>query len=159
MLTMNVPWWEFIIRAVIVYAFLLVGLRLGGKRQISQLAPFDFVLLLILSNAVQNSMNAGDNSLVGGLISAATLLGLNYVVAVLTSRSRRLEALLDGAPEIIIHRGIVNRAVLRRNKISQAELEAALRGAGAESCEHVKYAILESNGAISILSQEPKNIL
>lgn len=131
MLNMSVSWWELVTRACFVYAFLLVGLRLGGKRQISQLAPFDFVLLLILSNAVQNAMNAGDNSLIGGLLSATTLLVLNYVVAVVTSRSRRLEALLDGAPEVIVHQGKVNRAVLRRNKISMAELESALRRLGA----------------------------
>jgi uncharacterized membrane protein YcaP (DUF421 family) len=74
MLNMSIPWWEFLIRGTVVYAFLIFLLRLTGKRQVGQLAPFDLVLLLVLSNAVQNSMNAGDNSLVGGLISAATLV-------------------------------------------------------------------------------------
>lgn len=81
---MNVPWWEFVLRGVVVYVFLLVFLRLTGKRQTGQYAPFDLVLLLILSNAVQNSMNAGDNSLVGGLVSAATLIGCHVVLAQLT---------------------------------------------------------------------------
>ena len=75
-----VPWWELIVRAVVVYGFLILLLRLTGKRQVGQLAPFDLVLLLVLSNAVQNSMNAGDNSLVGGLLCAATLIALNYLV-------------------------------------------------------------------------------
>ena len=74
MWNLSVPWWEFVLRGVVVYLFLLVFLRLTGKRQTGQYAPFDLVLLLILSNAVQNSMNAGDNSLIGGLISAITLI-------------------------------------------------------------------------------------
>jgi uncharacterized membrane protein YcaP (DUF421 family) len=77
MLKMSVPWWEFLVRGVVVYLFLIVLLRLTGKRQVGQLSPFDLVLLLVLSNAVQNSMNAGDNSLVGGLVSATTLVGVN----------------------------------------------------------------------------------
>ena len=77
MLNVTVPWWELIVRSAIVYGFLIVILRITGKRQVGQLAPFDLVLLLVLSNAVQNSMNGGDNSLVGGLISAATLIALN----------------------------------------------------------------------------------
>src|SRR5260221_12184148 len=96
---------ELIARAVIVYMFLLVLLRITGKRQVGQLAPFDLVLLLILSNAVQNSINAGDNSLVGGLISAVTLVTLNFVVAVATYRSKTLEALIEGRPQILIHNG------------------------------------------------------
>jgi len=80
MFNMAVSWWELVIRGAVVYIFLLALLRITGKRQVGQLAPFDLVLLLVLSNAVQNSMNAGDNSLVGGLISAATLVLLNFVV-------------------------------------------------------------------------------
>ena len=90
-----VPVWELVVRAAVVYAFLLVLLRITGKRQIGQLAPFDLVLLLVLSNAVQNSMNAGDNSLVGGLVSAGTLVGVNYGVSYATFKSKRLEALVE----------------------------------------------------------------
>src|SRR5436189_2076469 len=94
-------WWEFIIRAVVVYGFLLILLRLTGKRQVGQLAPFDLVLLLVLSNAVQNSMNGGDNSLLGGLISAVVLIGVNHVIGLATFRSKRLEAIIEGRPQII----------------------------------------------------------
>ena len=80
MVTLSLPWWEFVLRAGIVYVFLIALLRLTGKRQVGQLAPFDLVLLLVLSNAVQNSMNGGDNSLIGGLISASTLVLLNFGV-------------------------------------------------------------------------------
>lgn len=98
-----VAWWELVVRAAVVYVFLLVLLRLTGKRQVGQLAPFDLVLLLVLSNAVQNSMNAGDNSLIGGLVSAATLVLLNYLVAFATWRNKKLETLIEGKPEILIH--------------------------------------------------------
>ena len=95
---MSVPWWEFLVRGVVVYLILLIFLRLTGRRQTGQYAPFDLVLLLILSNAVQNSMNAGDNSLVGGLISASTLLLCHVALSHLTYRFRRLERLIDGRP-------------------------------------------------------------
>lgn len=96
MWTVAVPVWELVLRAVVVYFFLLLLLRLTGKRQVGQLAPFDLVLLLVLSNAVQNSMNAGDNSLGGGLVSAATLVALNYGMGYATFRSKKLETLVEG---------------------------------------------------------------
>src|SRR5579862_3943187 len=130
MFNMAVPWWELIIRGAVVYVFLLILLRITGKRQVGQLAPFDLVLLLVLSNAVQNSMNAGDNSLVGGLISASTLIALNYVVALLTFRSKRLEALVEGRPEILIHNGKLYEKVLNEARMTHHELNAALRQAG-----------------------------
>ncbi len=96
MLNMAVPWWELVFRGVVVYLFLLALLRITGKRQVGQLAPFDLVLLLVLANAVQNSMNAGDNSLIGGLITAATLIGLNFLVSLVTHRNKTLEAIIEG---------------------------------------------------------------
>src|SRR5215470_5668956 len=105
MWNLSVPWWELVVRATAVYAFLLLLLRVTGKRQVGQLAPFDLVLLLVLSNAVQNSMNAGDNSLVGGLISAATLVALNYGIGYAAFKSKKLEALIEGRPQVIIHNG------------------------------------------------------
>src|ERR1051326_7464926 len=100
MFTLAIPWWEFLVRGIVVYVFLIVLLRITGKRQVGQLAPFDLVLLLVLSNAVQNSMNGGDNSLLGGLISATTLVGVNYLVGYLTFKSKRAETLIEGRPVI-----------------------------------------------------------
>src|SRR5256885_16924471 len=91
MFSMSVPWWEFVVRGVAVYLFLLVFLRLTGRRQTGQYAPFDLVLLLILSNAVQNSMNAGDNSLIGGMVSASTLILCHLLLSWLTFRFRSEE--------------------------------------------------------------------
>src|SRR5579864_7504994 len=100
MLSMSVAWWELILRGVVVYVFLILLLRVTGKRQVGQLAPFDLVLLLVLSNAVQNSMNGGDNSLVGGLVSATTLVALNYLAGIATFRSKKLEAIIEGRPQV-----------------------------------------------------------
>src|SRR5215510_6126524 len=107
-----VPWWELVIRGLAVYVFLLILLRITGKRQVGQLAPFDLVLLLVLSNAVQNSMNAGDNSLVGGLISATTLICANGLLGMVTYRSKKLEALIEGRPQIIVHNGKIFEDVM-----------------------------------------------
>jgi uncharacterized membrane protein YcaP (DUF421 family) len=149
MLNLAIPWWELIVRSVLVYLFLLVILRLTGKRQVGQLAPFDLVLLLVLSNAVQNSMNGGDNSLVGGLISAATLIALNYGVGFATFRSKRLEALIEGRPEVLIHDGKLFEEVLDRAQLTRHELNAALRQCGCACVEEVHVAMLENNGTIT----------
>lgn len=157
MLNIAVPWWELIVRALVVYVFLLALLRITGKRQVGQLAPFDLVLLLVLSNAVQNSMNAGDNSLVGGLISAATLVGLNFLVSVATFRSKKAEDLIEGRPQVLIHNGILFEDVMARAQLTHHELNAALRRAGCSSIEEVHSAVLENNGVISVLPRKVNN--
>lgn len=150
MLTLTLPWWEFVLRGALVYAFLLVMLRMTGKRQTGQLAPFDLVLLLILSNAVQNSMNGGDNSLLGGVILASTLIGLHYVLAFLTYKCKRVEAWIDGTPLILIENGIVKEKVMRSELISTHELAAVLRAADCTAIKNVRVATLENNGQITI---------
>ena len=150
MFHLAIPWFEFIIRGVIVYVFLLLLLRLTGKRQVGQLAPFDLVLLLVLSNAVQNSMNGGDNSLIGGLISAATLVALNYVLGLATDKNKKVEALVEGRPQVLIHNGLLFEDVLENAKMTHHELTAALRQAGCTCAEEVHSAILENNGSISV---------
>src|SRR5450631_2709367 len=99
MFNMTVPWWELVLRSVLVYAFLIALLRVTGKRQVGQLAPFDLVLLLVLSNAVQNSMNGGDNSVVGGLLSAIGLVAVNWLVSYSTHRYKGLARLVEGRPQ------------------------------------------------------------
>ena len=147
---LSVPWWELIARALIIYLFLLVVLRLTGKRQVGQLAPFDFVLLLVLSNAVQNAMNAGDNTVTAGFILVLTLIVLNVGIANLAWRSRRLEALLEGKPRVLIHNGRLQVRLLAREKITRHELMAALRDAGIPKIEDVGVAVLETTGHISV---------
>jgi uncharacterized membrane protein YcaP (DUF421 family) len=157
MLNMSVAWWELIVRGAVVYVFLLVLLRITGKRQVGQLAPFDLVLLLVLSNAVQNSMNAGDNSLIGGLISAATLVALNFVVGLATFRNKRMEAIIEGRPQLLIHNGKIYEDVIAKAHLTHHELTAALRQAGCGCAEDVHTAILENSGAISVVPRNKKN--
>ena len=156
MWNLAIPWWELIVRSAVVYGFLLILLRLTGKRQVGQLAPFDLVLLLVLSNAVQNSMNGGDNSLIGGLISAFVLVGLNYVIGVVTFRSKRLESIIEGRPQIIIHNGQLFEDVMARAKLTHHELDAALRQSGCASVHEVHTAILENNGSISVVPRSAR---
>ncbi|HUL72486.1 MAG TPA: YetF domain-containing protein [Vicinamibacterales bacterium] len=148
---MSIPVWELIVRCVVVYGFMLVLLRITGKRQVGQLAPFDLVLLLVLSNAVQNSMTGGDNSLVGGLLAAFTLVTLNLGVGFVTYRSKGLEALVEGRPQVLIHNGKLYERALHDAKLTRHELDAALRRAGCADVEDVHYAVLENNGAISVV--------
>jgi uncharacterized membrane protein YcaP (DUF421 family) len=144
------PWWEFICRGLIVYVFLVVILRLTGKRQVGQLAPFDLVLLLVLSNAVQNAMNGGDNSITGGIISATTLIVANGIVSRLTYQSKTMERVIEGRPEILIHNGKIALDIMKRQQLTHHELNAALRSAGISCVEEVHYAILENTGEITV---------
>ncbi len=150
MWNLSLPWWEFALRAFFVYVFLIVILRVTGKRQTGQLAPFDLILLLVLSNAVQNSMNGGDNTVLGGLISATTLIGLHYVVAFITFKNKKIEAWIEGTPRMIVHNGIPNEEVMRSEFLTHHELAAALRAAGCHDISHVHLAMLENNGQITV---------
>lgn len=147
------PWWEFVLRALLVYGFLLVALRLTGKRQVGQLTPFDLVLLLVLSNAVQNSMNAGDNTVTAGFILVATLLAVNGLLSWLTWRSKRAEILLEGRPQILVHNGVLDEAMLASGRITHHELMAAVRQAGISDLADVRVAILETNGRINVIAK------
>lgn len=151
MWNMSLVWWEFVLRGIIVYVFLIVLLRLTGKRQVGQLAPFDLVLLLVLSNAVQNAMNGGDNSVIGGMISAVTLVGVNWIVGVLTYRSKKLEALVEGRPDVLIRDGKLFQKTLENAKLTRHELMTALREAGCASIDDVRAALLENDGSVSVI--------
>ena len=157
MLELSVPWWEFVLRGVVVYLFLLVFLRLTGKRQTAQYAPFDLILLLILSNAVQNAMNAGDNSLLGGLILAATLIICHMLLSRLSFHFPRLGRLIDGKAQVLIERGQVNRPLMRSELITHNDLTAALRAGGCLALHEVERATLETDGHITIVLRRTTN--
>ena len=150
MFNLAVPWWELVIRGLIVYLFLIGLLRLTGKRQIGEFSPLDLILLLILSNAVQNSMSAGDNSLIGGLISATTLVGINYFVNLLMFKNKKFEAILEGSPQVLISQGKIFEEVMNDAKLTRLELDSTLRLAGYFELKKVKLAILENNGRVSV---------
>jgi uncharacterized membrane protein YcaP (DUF421 family) len=108
----------------------------------------------VLSNAVQNSMNGGDNSLVGGLISAATLVALNYTIGFATFRSKGLEAIVEGRPQVLVHNGQLYEDVMAKSQLTHHELDAALRQAGCAHIGECHSAILENNGAISVTARK-----
>ena len=108
MWSLSVAWWELIVRSLIVYSLLMVLLRLTGKRQVGQLAPFDLVLLLVLSNAVQNSMNGGDNSIPGGLITACTVVAVNYLVSFLTFYNKTAARWIEGRASVLVKDGKID---------------------------------------------------
>ncbi|HET6330268.1 MAG TPA: YetF domain-containing protein [Holophagaceae bacterium] len=147
------PWWEFVLRALAVYIFLLVALRLTGKRQVGQLAPFDLVLLLVLSNAVQNSMNGGDNTVTAGIVLALTLIGVNGVVGWLTWRNKRMENFFEGKPQILVHNGEVDEVMLKNERITRHELMSAIRAVGLTEINQVRVAILENTGRINVIAK------
>lgn len=152
---LSLKWWEFIVRAAMVYGFLILILRLTGKRQIGQLAPFDLVLLLVLSNALQNSMNGGDNSVLAGVISATTLVSLNALVGWLTYRNKKFEGFIEGHPRILIHNGKLYPEALQHENLTHHELMGALRANGCSCLDDVHSAILEPDGQITVV---PRNL-
>jgi uncharacterized membrane protein YcaP (DUF421 family) len=153
MFNLSLPWWEFVVRGVVVYFAMLILLRLGGRKQVGQMSPFDFVLLLVLSNAVQNSMNGGDNSLTGGLIIAVALVAANWLMGFMTFRSKKISGLLEGKPEILIHNGKIFEDMLMKEKITHEELRSTLRKNGFSDLQQVKYAVLETTGEISVIGK------
>jgi uncharacterized membrane protein YcaP (DUF421 family) len=152
MFDMDLPWWEFIVRGVAVYASLLVMVRLSGRRTVGQFTPFDLLVVMLLSEAVSNSLSGGDDSLIGGLIIAATLLLLNMLVALLSARSKRMSAVLDGTAVLLGRDGTFFDTVVKRCRIAETDIEQALREA--DCPRHLmQCAFLEADGAITILKK------
>ena len=145
---------EKLVRTIIVYGFLLIGLRLAGKRELSQINPFDLVVLLLLSNTVQNAIIGNDNSLLGGLIGAAALIILNAVVVRALYHYGKLDK-IEGRPDTLIRGGRIVRSHLERELITVAELEAAARRQGISSLAHVKECRLETGGALTFIPKSP----
>jgi len=153
MFDLSMPWWEFIVRGATVYFVLLVLVRVSGKRTVGQFTPFDLLVVMLLSEAVSNSLSGEDNSLIGGLIIAATLVALNLSLGVFSSRSRRMEQLLEGSPVLIGRDGRIFTEVLRKHRLGQGEIEEALREADCDLAE-MRCAFLETDGGITVLKRK-----
>ncbi|HLQ51469.1 MAG TPA: YetF domain-containing protein [Terriglobales bacterium] len=145
---------EVVLRTGVIYLFVLVGVRLSGKREVGQMTPFDLTLLLLLSNAVQNAMVGPDNSLVGGIVAAATLLVLNYLVAELSGANRRFRKFVQGSPTLLVHNGQIISAHMAREHVTVDELQRSLREHGISCVDEVALAVLEVDGSISILKYD-----
>jgi uncharacterized membrane protein YcaP (DUF421 family) len=151
---LSLPWWQFVLRAVVVYLGVMVLVRVSGKRAVGQFTPFDLVLLILIGNAVQNGMNGGDNSLTGALILAVCLIALNYAVAWLTARHPRVRRFVEGNPVELARDGRIFHDVLKRELVSKSDFREAMREVGCDEVEHIKLAMLETNGRISILARD-----
>ncbi len=143
-----------VLRTTVVYLAILAGLRLAGKREVGPMTPFDLVLLLLLSNAVQNAMVGPDSSLVGGLAAAAVLILLNVAIGRLAARSPRIRSLVKGQASLLVNRGVLVESHLAAEGISRDDLLQALREHGVASVEDVRLAVLEVDGTISVLKNE-----
>jgi uncharacterized membrane protein YcaP (DUF421 family) len=155
MFYLGVPVAEKILRPVIIYFFLIAGLRLAGKRELAQLNPFDLVVLLTLSNTVQNAIIGEDNSVTGGLIGATTLLVVNYAVIRFLYGHEKLDRLVEGDCAVLIEEGVVQRDLLRNELITMTELEAAAHKQGFASLDEVDRAVLDPGGTIAFFAKKP----
>lgn len=155
MFVLGLPLLEKILRPVFVYAFLVVSLRLSGKRELVQLNPFDLVVLLTLSNTVQNAIIGDDNSVSGGIIGATSLLLINYLVVRFLYGHSKLEQIVEGKSDILIEGGKVKAERLRRELITTTQLEAAARKQGFDSLADVDKCILEPGGTLSFVGKKP----
>jgi uncharacterized membrane protein YcaP (DUF421 family) len=152
----DVAWWEFIVRATVVYLVVMALLRLGGKRQVGQMGMAQLVALLLISNAVQNAMNGNDGSITGGIILASVIMVWSYVFELVTSRSKRWENIIQGRPTLLIRSGKLLPEALRRERLSVSELRSALRKQGIHEMSCIDQAILESDGYISVRKKGEK---
>ena len=155
MFVLAVPLLEKVLRPIMVYAFLIVSLRLSGKRELVQLNPFDLVVLLTLSNTVQNAIIGEDNTVTGGIIGASSLLIVNYLVVRFLYDHRKLDQLVEGRADVLIEEGKVNTHRLKSELITMAQLEAAARKQGFESISEVQQCVLEPGGTITFIGKKP----
>ena len=146
---------EKILRPILVYLFLVVSLRLAGKRELAQLNPFDLVVLMTLSNAVQNAIIGNDNSVLGGLIGAATLLIMNYVVVRFLYSHETLDRLVEGAADLLMENGELKHDRLKKELITLAELEEAAHKQGFASLDEIERACLEAGGTLTFVGKKP----
>ncbi len=144
--------YEIVFRSIIVYIFIVLAIKLFGKKELSQLSIVDLVMILLLSNAVQNAMVGPDTSLLGGITAALALFVTNYLLKLFLFKDKRVNKWLEGSPIMLVHNGKILKENLDKQKITTEEIEQAAREHGVESLEEVDLAILEVDGNISILS-------
>lgn len=148
---------RIIISSISVYAFIVVAIRLFGKKELAQLSIFDLVFILLISNAVQNAMVGTDTSLLGGLIAASALFIFNYFLKLFLYKFPKLAKIIQGEPLLLIYNGNINHKNIAKAKITNEELMEAIREHGATTLEDINLAVLEVDGNISILSEEYRN--
>ena len=153
MFELSHPWWEFVVRGLCVYAALMVLVRISGKRTIGQFTPFDLLVVMLLSEAVSDSLSGGDDSVTGGLIVAVTLIAINLVVAFVSTRSERLESMIEGSAVLLGRDGKVFEQVIKKHRVGRGEVDRALRE---NDCElaNMGCLYLEADGQISVQKRQ-----
>jgi uncharacterized membrane protein YcaP (DUF421 family) len=155
MFVLALPVAEKILRPIVVYVFLIIGLRLSGKRELAQLNPFDLVVLLTLSNTVQNAIIGDDNSVTGGIIGATALLAINYLVVRFLYDHRKLDQLVEGKADVLISDSRIHMGRLKKELITVEELAAAARKQGFNSLSEVQECTLEPGGTLCFIGKKP----
>ena len=153
MFNLDLVWWEFIARGAIVYLALLAIMRMSGKRTLGQFTPFDLLVVMLISEAVGNSMTGGDESVIGGIIVVATMVALNVGIAYIASRSRRFEDFMEGKEVLLGRNGRIFYDVLKANRIGENDVERAFNAADVR-LEEMEYLILEADGSINVLKKK-----
>jgi len=157
MFALTVPVLEKIVRPIIVYVFLVLLLRVFGKRELAQLNPFDLVVLLSLSNTVQNAIIGNDNSLTGGLIGAFSLVATNYLVVRFLFKHRRIDQILEGSPTVLIENGKIRRKALAQELLTESELLTICHRQGFADVDEVQTAVLEPGGTFFLKGKTPSD--
>lgn len=150
MFDIDLPWWELVVRGAVIYVFLLVMVRITGKRTVGQFTPFDLLVVMLLSEAVSPALTGGEEGVAGGIIVATTLIVLNMIIAFATSRSRKIADMVDGIPVLLGRDGKIFDDVVKRNRVAEGDVEQALREADCP-LHKMKCAFLEPDGKITIL--------
>jgi uncharacterized membrane protein YcaP (DUF421 family) len=153
MFRMGTDAWAIVVRTLLVYVGVFVGLRVGGKRELAQMTVFDLAVILLIANAVQNAMVGADVSLQGGLLAAVVLLVVNRIVSLVRLQGGVWGRLIEGTPTVLIEDGELIDPHLRREGLERQELEMAVREHGVDSLSQVKLAVLETDGSISIVPE------
>ena len=155
MFNLALPVAEKMLRPAIVYIFLVVVLRVFGKRELAQLNPFDLVVLLSLSNTVQNAIIGDDNTVTGGLIGAFTLLAINYFVVRFVFKHRRLDQMIEGTPTVLIEKGRLHKDALAKELLTESELNVVAHRQGFDSLDEIEEAVIEPGGTFFIKGKTP----
>lgn len=145
---------EIVLRTAVVYLFLIAVIRISGKREVGQMSVLELVVILIISDAVQNSMVGENVTIWGGLVAVLTLLGLDYLLKALTGRSRRLRAAIEGEPRLLVRDGHLLERAMREERIEREQVQAALREHGLLRIDDVRLAVLETDGTISVIAKD-----
>ena len=155
MFVLAIPLLEKILRPIVIYAFLVISLRLSGKRELVQLNPFDLVVLLTLSNTVQNAIIGDDNTVVGGIIGATSLLVTNYLVVRFLYDHRKLDQMVEGRADVLVEDGKVRTQHLKKELITVPQLQAAAHKQGFASLSEVEQCVLEPGGTMTFIGKKP----